>query len=196
MFWTELWLSENMVRNSYDIHKTLWKMFPGQSKREFLYTVTERQRGQGARVLLQSQESPCLAECGPSITVLRQPKSLAGIVLQPGQILRFRLVANPTKKIRDAAQQERAIRVPHVGQHHQIAWLTRKLDGIGRVVYAEAQETEPIHFSKSGQRGKVQPVCFTGVLEVLDGDAFRDMLNRGIGPAKSFGCGLMQLAPP
>jgi len=48
---------------------------------------------------------------------------------------------------------------------------------------------------KENRSGKIQPVVFDGVLTVDDADVFLALIRKGIGPAKSFGCGMMSLAP-
>ncbi|WP_249825516.1 type I-E CRISPR-associated protein Cas6/Cse3/CasE, partial [Escherichia coli] len=52
-----------------------------------------------------------------------------------------------------------------------------------------------ITFSGEGKNGKIQTVCFEGVLTVNDAPALMDLIQQGIGPAKSMGCGLLSLAP-
>ena len=195
MYWTELWLDESIVRNGYEIHRELWRLFPGQEQRNFLFSVVERKFGGGAKLLLQSKELPSVLEgINSKSTIVRGSKDLRGLILQSGQRLRFRLVANPTKKIKDQNDPERSIRVPHIGEENKIKWLTRKLEGVARICHAESANMEPIYFSKPGHRGKIQPVLFTGVIEIANGDAFLTMMQEGIGAAKSFGCGLIQVS--
>lgn len=183
------------MRNAYEIHRVLWRLFPSHNQRDFLFSVIERKYGHGAKVLLQSSDKPIIDDStSGENAVLRESKDLSGLLLRGGQQLRFRLVANPTKKIKDQNDPERSIRVPHIGDENQIAWLSRKLEGVAHIRHAESANLEPIYFSKPGHRGKIQPVLFTGVLEVENGDAFIDMMKDGIGAAKSFGCGLMQIS--
>ena len=195
MYWTELWLDESIVRNGYEIHRELWRLFPGQEQRNFLFSVVERKFGGGAKMLLQSKELPSVLEgINSKSTIVRGSKDLRGLILQSGQRLRFRLVANPTKKIKDQNDPERSIRVPHIGEENKIKWLIRKLEGVARICHAESANMEPIYFSKPGHRGKIQPVLFTGMIEIANGEAFLTMMKEGIGSAKSFGCGLIQVS--
>ncbi|EHO1257424.1 type I-E CRISPR-associated protein Cas6/Cse3/CasE, partial [Escherichia coli] len=53
----------------------------------------------------------------------------------------------------------------------------------------------PQYFSGDGKSGKIQTVCFEGVLTINDAPALIDLVQQGIGPAKSMGCGLLSLAP-
>ena len=195
LFWTEVWLAEPSVRNGYEIHRSLWRLFPNKLQREFLFSVVERRFGSGAKLLLQSAEPPIPPDKeNQSITITRESKNIGGLKFPNGQFLRFRLVANPTKKIKDQNDSERAIRVPYIGEENKVAWLKRKLQGAARVCHAEAGDMEPIYFSKPGHRGKIQPVLFTGLLEIENGDAFLSIMREGIGAAKSFGCGLIQVS--
>jgi len=56
----------------------------------------------------------------------------------------------------------------------------------------------PFFFTKGEGRGrktgKIQAVRFSGLLRVSDPAAFDRILQQGIGPAKSFGCGMMSIA--
>ena len=159
-----------------------------------LFAVMEWLRGQGVRVLLQSSLRPVVEANSGGIRFLRPPKDVSGRRFFTGQMLRFRLVANPTKKIRDANNPNRAIRVPHVGEDHRIAWLQRKLDGAAKLVEAATVPERPWYFAKKGMHGKIQAVTYTGILEVRDAIGFENLLKNGIGPAKGLGCGLMLVA--
>lgn len=195
LYWTELWLAEGLVRNGYEIHRALWRLFPGQCQRDFLFSIQEKKRGTGAKVLLQSNVLPTISTGDEEkISIARAGKSLSGLKLQAGQFLRFRLVANPTKRIKDQVNPGRSVRVPHIGEEHKIAWLIRKLEKVARVCHAESSNMEPIYFSKPGHRGKIQPVLFTGVIKIENSGAFKSMMEEGIGAAKAFGCGLIQVA--
>ncbi|VAW88705.1 hypothetical protein MNBD_GAMMA18-665, partial [hydrothermal vent metagenome] len=38
------------------------------------------------------------------------------------------------------------------------------------------------------------PVRFEGVVRVADPQAFKELVGKGIGPAKALGCGMLSLA--
>lgn len=112
-----------------------------------------------------------------------------------GQVLRFRLKANPSVK--------------RVGKRHpllrdadKLDWLQRKLrDGGCELVAGMAVSEERIVASKpAGEDGKmvkltVYAVLFEGVLRVLDPEATRKAIALGIGPAKGLGLGLLSVGP-
>jgi CRISPR system Cascade subunit CasE len=113
--------------------------------------------------------------------------------LSAGQTLAFRLRANPTvKKDRPGARQGR--RVGITDENKQLEWLRRKAEQGGfRILQAYTHKDgrltdEPHkleHFS----------VQFDGTLLVTDALKLADTVASGIGSAKSFGFGLLSLAP-
>jgi CRISPR system Cascade subunit CasE len=108
-------------------------------------------------------------------------------------------------------------RVPLVDQDELRAWLINKgetrcrepktgqdVSGGFQIIEERPFDISPMvesHFRKKGKRnGKTQAayhggVQFRGVLEVTDQEAFVKTYQSGIGSAKSFGFGLLLLAP-
>ncbi|HAK08481.1 MAG TPA: type I-E CRISPR-associated protein Cas6/Cse3/CasE, partial [Shigella sp.] len=115
--------------------------------------------------------------------------------------LYFRLRANPIKTILDNQKRLdskgniKRCRVPLIKEAEQIAWLQRKLGNAARVEDVHPISERPQYFSGDGKSGKIQTVCFEGVLTINDAPALIDLVQQGIGPAKSMGCGLLSLAP-
>ena len=114
-------------------------------------------------------------------------------------------MGNPIKTVKDPRKGQverhgkphiRTARVPLIEPEQQRAWLCRKLADIAELETLLINPQLPLFFNKKGrQRGKIQPVRFDGVLTVSDPDKMLAVLTRGIGPAKSFGCGMLSLAP-
>ncbi len=115
------------------------------------------------------------------------------------------LKANPTKTIkdptkgtvaRDGKNFTRTTRVPLVDEDEQHAWLARKLENAAYLQVVTSRKEMPIYFRKPGtkQSGKIQPVCFDGVIELTDPEVFKEVYVKGIGRAKAFGCGMLSLA--
>jgi len=132
-----------------------------------------------------------------------ESKSLAGISFKQGQLLRFRLIANPTKVLTEKIAEKRKIRVPLIKPRQQEDWLKRKVDGFSVIENVTLQNEPPLYFRQKSRGGKIVPVAFEGVLKVVNTEKFKEQLYEkynekgeyiaGIGPAKSFGCGLMLL---
>jgi len=134
----------------------------------------------------------------------------------------FDLRANPVKTLvqrgsngeillRANGKRKHGKRVPLVKHDELRAWLIRKgkvrcrdkdtgLDVPGgfRIVEDKPLEISPMvehHFRKKGQSGYHGGVQFRGTLEVTDQEKFIETYQFGIGSAKSFGFGLLLLAP-
>ncbi|NTU86398.1 MAG: type I-E CRISPR-associated protein Cas6/Cse3/CasE, partial [Chloroflexales bacterium] len=131
-----------------------------------------------------------------------------------GARLLFRLRANPTKTLSDRTpgRENRLLgkRVALLREEEQLAWLGRKglqhgfrlltteLHPEVAAVQVAAQATErgrrPAH-----DGARTMPLCFgavlfSGHLEVIDAERFREALAGGIGSGKAFGFGLLSVS--
>jgi len=70
-----------------------------------------------------------------------------------------------------------------------------ELDGAAEIEAARVVASERLYFRKPGMPpGKIEEVTFAGVLRVRDAARLLETCRGGVGPAKSFGCGLLLLA--
>lgn len=121
--------------------------------------------------------------------------------LSAGRVLRFRLRANPTRKIdtKSGPQGEKrnGRRVPLVTPDAQLDWLARKAEAHGfqllQATVAAAGASELVHSHSTGMT--FQGVLFEGRLVVRDADRFWEALENGIGPGKAYGYGLLSVGP-
>jgi CRISPR system Cascade subunit CasE len=194
-------------QNPYNWHQQLWNLFPEESSRRnkikkekeaigervefpayFLFRVEEIQPGQGEILLVQSPVKPF--DCG-TIKIVKGPNELTYMKLTDNVIARFILTANPVKT--KSADRNR---VPHIGEENLKNWLNGKVKAFGRIVEdVLITPGHPIYFRKGNTAGKINPVTFEGKMEITDIAAFKKAGFSGIGPAKSFGCGLMLIKP-
>ena len=128
--------------------------------------------------------------------------------LREGQILRFRLRANASRKVDTKSgpdgRRRNGRRVPLRLDAERIDWLRRKGEQSGfRLVEGNAFHGSPAVSMSSGEKetgrsGRriltIESVQFDGLLEVMDADRFRLAICAGIGPAKPYGCGLLSIA--
>lgn len=197
------WVS---VRNPYEIHRKLWRMFPGQERETrctqdenrlgFLFRLESYTTGTPVRVLVQSGIAPISSE-GVHLIGTRHihPEPITH------QRLAFILTANPVKRVyHDAAidstsriHTRNTCRVPLIREDDQQQWLIRKLAGSATLEYANIMPSNPLFFRKKGMAGKVVPYTFEGVLRVENPSSLMHLLVNGVGPAKGFGCGLMMV---
>jgi len=121
--------------------------------------------------------------------------------LEEGQIWQFRLTANPVRSsIKEkGGKTGRGKIFAHVTTEQQKQWLHSRADALGfnlnydsyDIVHAEWKK-----FSK-GKDGKrevtLRTAMFEGTLTISDIELFKESLVKGIGRAKSYGCGLLTI---
>ncbi|NSW58710.1 MAG: type I-E CRISPR-associated protein Cas6/Cse3/CasE [Armatimonadetes bacterium] len=186
--------------NPYEMHRTLLRAF--RAKRDaagVLYRVESDRRTGVPTALVQSAIEPdwsALTQLDRYLlaTDLDNPayKQLTP-AFSTGQVLQFRLRANPTVK-RDGK------RLGLLEEQAQAAWLARKAEGGGFRILSCAIVPEGLGSAAKHDRGhRVQvshfAVRFDGILQVTEPDLFLRTLQSGIGPAKAFGFGLLSVAP-
>lgn len=129
--------------------------------------------------------------------------------LAPGALLRFRLRANPTKRVsaHDPLEPERwhGKRVDLRGEEARLGWLRRKGEVAGfALVEASADGGIPdvradpgagVTGRRDGRRLTFGSVLFEGRLRVVDAGRFRRALVEGLGSGKAYGFGLLSVAP-
>ena len=141
--------------------------------------------------------------------------------IQSGQVLSFRLRANPTKRIPSHDDAIKGKRVAVAREDEQIDWLIRKgepagddvpggfvllmkkvedVNGQVRLVpqvkvCPEGRKTGRKRDGVRGQATTHLSVLFHGLLRATDTNAFLETLVRGIGAGKAFGFGLLSVAP-
>lgn len=194
--------SHSVVRdqnNPYELHRSIMRAFPAFEHEQ--ERVLFRLEGDVLdKLLVQSTLEP---DWGPLVEMnhyLDQPpavKSFDDLNFIPGQLLRFKLRANPVR--RDPSSGKR---VALFKESDRIAWLIRK--GIANGFSLDQNLAFCLssiwrRFNKSGA-GKTKSITlnmvdFSGVLRVSDPALLNAAMRKGIGPAKGLGCGLLALSP-
>lgn len=202
MFISRVEIPWEAARNPYDLHRQLWRLFPGedretrecseQDRQGFLFRIEDQSTGRPTRLLVQSRRAPARAD-GLLLLGSRE--------IQPtpstGQRLAFLLTANPVKTITDAerdakpGKQSEKCRVPLIKEDDQRSWLVRKLASAATLESADILPHAPLYFHKVKRAGKLVTCTFEGVLRVNEPRQLAHLLENGVGPAKSFGCGLL-----
>ena len=202
MFISRVEIPWEAARNPYDLHRQLWRLFPGkeretrqsgeQERQGFLFRIEEHRTGRPARLLVQSRRAPVHAE-GILLHGSREIQPAPSV----GQRLAFLLTANPVKTIADAerdvkpGKQPEKCRVPLIKEEDQRDWLARKLSGAAMLENTTLLPHAPLYFRKGKHTGKLVTCTFEGVLQVMDPERLLGLLENGVGPAKGFGCGLL-----
>lgn len=184
------------IRDIYDWHQLVWDAFPGRDgqPRDFLTRLDRVERDRQFCLLIVSPRLPVRPDLWPTVAETWQTREIKPAFFCRGTY-RFQLRANPTK--RDNATRKRlALRNPE----EQAAWFHRKAGQSGFAIDDDALRLVPegreyFRIEKRGQSGFHHAVEFEGVLTVTDKTTFQTAFSQGIGPAKSFGFGLLSLVP-
>jgi len=221
----------------YEMHRTLMRAFPQVPKAEainarqkygVLFRVDIDDSGDYAKLYVQSISKPdwsflsCLSDY-----LLEEPAPPKDLMkayqkLQGGQVLSFRLRANPTKRIAKPNEGSADLEGKRVGllkEEQQIAWLIRKgcerergKPGGFEILMKEIKDqngeirlvprvTVCVEGKQVGRKKEAMnehpmthfAVRFDGLLRITEPDSFRETLAHGIGPAKAFGFGLLSV---
>lgn len=193
------WLS-----NIYRVHQRLLISCGGDPRMLFRLEQSDET---GRQILVQTHLLPDWQAAFADFRVLARPAEVKPFELQltVGGRYHFRLLANPTQRIKgkettpELGKEDAGKRIGLYQEDQQLAWLARKgeLHGfcplkvqITRPGFLRGQKT------KDGTTYplKVLIVQFDGLLEVTDPDRLARTVEKGIGSAKSLGCGLLSLA--
>ena len=193
------------LANPYELHRTLMRAYPAElpEAERVLFRVDTDARSGVPVVLLQSHARPdwaWLGEPGARDYLLGAPQTKAfELTFTPGQVLAFRLRANPTarRRLPDGSRK----RVGLVREEEQIDWLRRKGEQGGfRVLSARAGDGSRANgwLRRDGERHNLTmlAVQFDGLLQVTDPGLLWRAVQEGIGSGKGLGFGLLSLARP
>jgi CRISPR system Cascade subunit CasE len=209
------------LSDCHQLHRTLLSGFPSiqvaEPRKEVGLLHRLEQALQGNPVLLvQSLIQPDWSKlpidyCMISSGSAESPCAVKPIghildAVQIGSRFRFRLVANPTRRItRDVLPGASApsARVELRTEDQWQEWMLRQADkhgfrlgnlrcapGLQNLVGLPAGRLQG---RRNGDRLTVFTVRFEGTLKVINEEHFREAIKSGIGPAKAYGCGLLSI---
>ncbi len=201
-------MADFLTGDGYSLHQLLWKLFPHDpdAERDFIYR-SDNERG-WPQFYVVSRRSPCHL---PGLFTVESKEYTPK--LYSGQRLAFSLRVNPVvtrkndlkKRLRhdivmDAKHRLKKsgsdIHTPELVGMEGCKWLEKRAEKSGFAFEPRSVNVEGYvqHcFAKSGKSKNIRfsTLDFNGLLTVVDPDCFINILYKGIGPAKSFGCGLM-----
>lgn len=197
------------IAQPYQMHKSLMRAFPDDLKEgdERVIFRLETARTGALTLLVQSLTLPdwsWLAEPNARGYLLPVDKPNPAVKsfdlnLAPGQVLAFRLRANPTIKRRFESGDHK--RVGIYGEEKQIEWLKRKGERGGFHVLSVRTSNQTMVGGKIRRNGtthelRLLSIRFDGLLQVEDPIQVQEAVRQGIGSGKAFGFGLLSLARP
>ncbi len=176
------------IRDVYSIHKVIYSLFPaveGQN-RDFLY-ADKGGDFHFHQILILSKREPILPEFGMIESKIIPEKFLSY------DHYGFEIRLNPTKRDKNTTKII-AIR----GKEELLNWFTEKAPAFGFNVVKENLQVQNIgvqRFEKNGVTVTQGEATFIGKLVVCNRKSFIQSFKEGIGRAKSFGFGLLQIIP-
>jgi CRISPR system Cascade subunit CasE len=219
----------NDLSDCRNLHRTILSAFPqankdqGGARAEFgvLFRADADPRSGRITLLVQSLTEPDWSRLNAKDYLLDDFDELENPAVKQvdekydalgeGARLRFRLRANPTKRlpllIENRVGKERGKRVEIFREEEQLDWLRRKGEQHGFRLLAARVNPNVVN-ARANPEGKVigwrersQPpmkfgsALFEGELEITDAEKFRQTLADGIGSGKAYGFGLLSIAP-
>ena len=195
-----------MSHHSYDLHKEMWNLFPGEpdADRSFLYSIMD----DGKTVLMVSEREPVFNNYWSVESKSYDP------VISEGDSFRFRICANPTvansisgkhqrhdvvmnlkRKLREEGVE---LSQNEIVQRAVTEWMVRKagLNGFSvdeNSLLIHSYEKNETFKQQNGKKIVFSTATIEGSLTVKDKDKFRKALFCGIGSAKGFGCGMLMI---
>jgi len=194
-----------MFDNEYALHQAVWDLFADRPDRErdFIYRMDAT--GKLPVIYAVSRRRPVNAggswdveikEYDPQITAdmrLGFSVRVNPTVKRDGK--RHDVVMDAKHKIRSGAvSDENKKALAEIVTKACVDWLKERSAKNGfDVLAARADGYRQSRFGKKkgGVPIRYSTVDLTGVLQVRDGQSFKNMLFEGFGPEKGFGCGLM-----
>lgn len=205
MFTSILEIDRSAIKNlkitdPYSLHRIVYSLYEDiRSENEknsstpsgFLYA--DLQEGQNRRkIILLSNRKPVENVNGYQLKI--ESKSISEHFLEHSTY-QFKVIINPTK--RDSHSRKL---LPIKGKPFVSQWFTEKaLLNWGFSVEKDTLQIHKIEVQKFTDKNKKQITLaqahIEGILKVTDHTQFKKSFIHGIGRARSFGCGLLQIIP-
>ncbi|ARQ69190.1 type I-E CRISPR-associated protein Cas6/Cse3/CasE [Streptomyces marincola] len=195
-------------RAAINLHRRVMSLFPDteaeDARASFGVLFRAEDTPQGYALLVQSIHAPDPARLPEGYGALRS-RSLDPLLdaLKPGRRIRYRCVANAVRRPGATTRELYDLRavVPLRGRTAD-EWWQRQASGAGMEL--ESVLSQPVDTVRGlrGTEGKAAKqhmrhdrTRFDGVATVTDADLLRERIITGVGRAKSYGCGLLTVAP-
>ena len=184
----------------YRVHQRLCMAAGGDPR--LLYRIEAGGEGEHGptAILAQTHQEPAWQTAFGDFLVLAEMVQCKEVQLSlsQGQMLAFRLRANPTarRRLKNGGKK----RVGLTQEEEQRDWLRRKAEAGGFGVLHVWLRQEPsvlarVEDEQTVHRAKLVAVQFEGILQVTDPERLETTVAQGIGSGKGLGFGLLSLAP-
>jgi CRISPR system Cascade subunit CasE len=204
-----------------EMHRTLMHAFPtsGHQQSDFrrehgvLHRIESGLSTDEITLLVQSKTQPDWSPLARRRGYLARADGIAvkrigdlHSVVLPDRSFRFRLLANPTRKVRNKTSvglEKNGRRVALRDMDALCSWILRKGEQFGFTICSDRSSTARLLLTivrmpdRSGPEAGVTlaAVQYDGILVVSDVAGLVRGLREGIGPGKAYGFGLLSLGP-
>lgn len=182
------------LKNPQDMHRNLMKAFDdlGQSRERvrLLYRLDEGK----ASLLVSSDTEPNWERVtGYHCEGMKNTEGLKEVFTQ-GKVLRYELLAIPSKKVKGEGKNSRRVFLRESQEREE--WLARqgKKYGFDLCATPEQSPSKIISGKKQDMEIAYTAVCFSGLLRIIDPEAFWTGYTQGIGAGKAYGLGMLSVA--
>lgn len=201
-------LARRDLSNPYELHSTLSRVFEATPDERVLWRVERGRPNSAPIVLVQSHQQPAWERVqqregyeGYLLEAQTKPYTLPDRLVA-GQVLRFRLEANPTvtragKRHGLMREEQQVAWLERQGAQHGFSLLYYETDDGRRVPSCRVTAAERRVFRKRQTDTSIVlwAVTYDGYLRVTDPAALRNAIAKGIGHGKGLGLGLLSIAP-
>lgn len=182
-----------------DMHRNVMALYPhvqcpaARSSCGVLFRTMEQQ---GETLLyLMSETQPNVSEVGwleVNRVRIRDLEPLRNVLIA-GKVLRFDLLAHPSKKV--DAERKNSARVFLRTEDERKQWLVRQGAKHGfQVMTVQEKQSFDLHGKRATGTMYLRAVQFCGTFKVTDADLFWNGYVHGIGSEKSYGMGMLLLS--
>lgn len=202
--------------DSYKIHSMVWSMFAEDpdKKRDFLFRQEERDgqplfyivskgkpEDQNGLWDIESKEYNPYLYSGQKLIFSLRANPIVAKRDDNGRQHRHDIVMDAKTKMKsELAHENKITNFFEIAQREGVNWL-RKRGGFNgfevceNQVVASGYKTNRFLKPKGHHSVNISTIDFSGILTVKDPEILLNSLYQGVGPAKSFGCGLLLVRP-
>lgn len=187
------------LRSVTQLHRTVMSLFPDtaepNARQSFGVLHRLDSTANGPVLLVQSQERPnadaVAATYGTARTVSLLPLFER---LSPGLQVRYRILLNATKRVASGEQKGKRLAL---GAQATRDWWAARAAGTGLQLVGDCTLVSETLSGREGDDGRitVRPWRVDGTATVQDAASLAAAITAGIGKGRSYGCGLLTIAP-
>ena len=180
------------IKDRQDMHRNLVQIF----KAGFLYRIVADNKA-GPELLILSKQPPdqsAMDSRGYRLLSIRDMSALPELY-DDGAVLKFDLLSVPSKKAKEN-REGNSRRVYLTDPVARADWLKRQGSkyGFDVLVVNEPSAEQTITVGRSTGAFQLTAIELSGVLRIINASQFWSSWEKGIGPEKAYGMGLMLLS--